>query len=117
MNNKEISIGSILLVVIFSALVIYMTFIFSPTKRDINNYYQVYLGGEKIGLIASKEELYDLINDEEKEIKEKYNVDKVYSPHGLEIHEVSTYNNNLMTAKEVYERIKDIDPFTIEVMK
>ena len=114
MEKEKISIGSITLIVLITLLIGYMTFIFEPRKKEIHEYYQVYLSGEKIGLIKSDEELYNLIDEEEKEIKEKYNVKKVFSPNGLEVHKVSTFNNNLMTAKEVYDRIKDIDPFTIE---
>ena len=96
------------------SLIVYLCLTFKPAERQIHNYYQVYLGGEKVGLIASKDELLDLIDKEQKEIKDKYNVDKVHSPNNLEIQEVSTYKTNLMTAKEVYDEIKDIDPFTIE---
>ena len=45
--------------------------------------YQVYLNGEKIGLIDSEEQLLDLIDREQSNIKKKYGVDKVYPPHGL----------------------------------
>ena len=45
--------------------------------------YQVYLDGEKIGLVESKDELYSLINKEQKEIKKEYNVNQVYPPKGF----------------------------------
>ena len=114
MNKKEISFGCIIFTVFLSILIIYMSLSFEPKKRQIHNLYQVYLGGEKIGLINSKEELYDLIDYVQKEIKEKYGVDKVFSPSGLEIHEIATYRDDIMTAREVYNEIKDTDPFTIE---
>ena len=114
MNKGEIKLGTVIFTVFMCLLVIYMSITFDPKKKTIHNYYQVYLGGEKIGLISSDKELYDLIDNEQQEIKDKYNVDKVYSPSGLEVREVSTYSSNLMTAKEVYDEIKDIDPFTIE---
>ena len=103
-----------LMIIILSVFVVYMTIVFQPTKRVIHSYYQVYLGGEKSGLIADKDELYDLIDHEQQEIKDKYNVDKVYSPFGLEVMNVATYSNNLKSAKDVYDEIKDLDPFTIE---
>ena len=114
MNKEKISISIILLALFLSALVIYMTVIFVPKKKEIHNYFQVYLGGEKIGLIKSDKELYNLIDEEQKDIKEKYKVDKVFSPSGLEVRPVATYNSNLMTAQEIYDEIKDLDPFTIE---
>lgn len=112
--NKGITYKGILLSLFLCIFVIYMSIIFKPISREIHSYYQVYLGGEKIGLIESDTELYNLIDKEQQSIKDKYNVDKVYSPAGLEIQKISTYNNNTMTAKEVYEEIKDLDPFTIE---
>ena len=114
MNKERISVSIILLALFLSALVIYMTVIFVPKKKEIHNYFQVYLGGEKIGLIKSDKELYNLIDEEQKDIKEKYKVDKVFSPSGLEVRPVATYNSNLMTAQEIYDEIKDLDPFTIE---
>lgn len=112
--NKESKAGGILFEILISALIIYSCLTFTPIKDDINNWYQVYLGGEKIGLIKSDKELYDLIDREQKDIKEKYNVDNVYSPSGLEIHPVSTYKTTYLTARQVYDEIKDIDPFTVE---
>ena len=114
MNKEKLSFGGIFICIVFSALVLYLCIIFEPISRTINNYYQVYLGGEKIGLIKSEKELYEIIDSEQQEIKDKYNVDKVYSPSGLEIQPVATYNNNLMTEEEIYHDIKDLDPFTIE---
>ena len=114
MNKKEYTIGNIILGIFLSAFVIYMCLSFEPKKREVHNYYQVYLGGEKIGLIASRDELFDLIDREQQEIKDKYKVDKVYSPSGLEVNEVSTYKTDLLTPQEVYDEIKDLDPFTIE---
>lgn len=114
MNNRRVSIGGIIFSILIIIFTIYMCLIFEPVKKTINNYYQVYLGGKKIGLIKSEDELYNLIDTEQKDIKEKYNVKNVYSPSGLEVHKVSTYNTNTLTAREVYNEIKDIDPFTIE---
>ena len=114
MNKEKMSFGTIFIGFLISTLVIFMCVVFEPTKRQIHNYYQVYLGGDKIGLIKSDDELYNLIDKEQQEIKDKYKVDKVYSPAGLEVQEVSTYSNKLMSAKEVYNEIKDLDPFTIE---
>ena len=114
MNKKKISIGSVLLGLLISAFTIYMCLTFEPLEREINDCYQVYLSGKKIGLIKSKEELYDLIDSEQQDVKDKYGVDKVHSPEGLEIQSIKTYRTNIMTAKEVYEKIKDIEPFTIE---
>ena len=113
MNNK-ISISGIIFGLLVSSLVIYMTLTFEPKKDKINEFYQVYLGGQKIGLINSKDELYNLIDKEQEGIKKKYNVDKVYPPEGLEVQKVLTYKTNLKTVEQIYDEINDIDPFTIE---
>lgn len=76
--------------------------------------YQVYLNGEKIGLINDSDELYNLINNEQKDIKEKYKVSKVYPPLGFEVEKYVTYDSDITTAKNIYEKIKNQDDFTIE---
>ena len=114
MNKEKISFAEILFGIVIISLIMYFSLTFKKTEREVNNYYQVYLGGEKIGLIKSEDNLYNLINNEQKEITEKYKVDKVFSPSRLEVQKVSTYQNNTMTEKEIYDEIKDIDPFTIE---
>lgn len=113
MNNK-ISISEIIFGLFVSLLVIYMTLTFEPKKDKINEFYQVYLGGQKIGLINSKDDLYNLIDKEQEGIKKKYNVDKVYPPEGLEVEKILTYKTNLKTSEQIYDEINDIDPFTIE---
>ena len=111
---NKVSIKVILFTVILSALIIYLCLDFDNDRSIVNEYYEVYLGGQKIGLITSSDELHNLIDEEQKDIKEKYKVDKVYPPSGLEIQSVLTYKKNLMTVQDIYNEIKDIDPFTIE---
>lgn len=114
MNKRKYSVSSILLGSFLCVLITYMCLTFKPINRTVNSFYQVYLGGNKIGLIRSKDELYNLIDEEQQEIKNYFKVNKVYPPSGLEVQSVLTYKDNVMTAKEVYNEIKDIDPFTIE---
>ena len=64
--------------------------------------YQVYLDGEKIGLIDSKDELYNLINKEQVEIKDEYQVDQVYPPKGFKLIKKNTYDNKITTVEKVY---------------
>lgn len=75
--------------------------------------YQVYLNNEKVGLIKDKEEFLNLVDAEQTEIKEKYGVDKVYPPNGLEIKKVYTYNEKIDSVNNVYNKIKNVEPFTI----
>lgn len=113
MNKKGKILGTIFCI-IMSALIFGMGFV---DKEDISNsvtLFQVYLNGKKIGLVASKQELYDLIDKEQEAIKQKYNVTKVYPPKGLEISAIKTYNQNVISAKDIYNIIKNEAPFTIE---
>lgn len=114
MNKEKISLGSILVGVFSISFILFMCLTFKPIERKINNCFQVYLGGKKIGIIKSEQELYDIIDNEQQEIKDLYNVSKVYSPSGLDVQSISTYRDDFMTAKEMYEKIKGIEPFTIE---
>lgn len=99
--------------IIFSALLFFVGMDTRVAGTPIE-VYQVYLNGNKIGLIASKDELLNLIDTEQSEIKDKYNVDKVYPPDGLDIKKVYTYNEDITDAVTIYNKIKDIEPFTIE---
>lgn len=76
--------------------------------------YQVYLDGEKIGLIDSKDQLYSLINQEQIDIKKKYDVDQVYPPKGFQIIKTNTYENELTTVENVYDTIKEEKQFTVK---
>ena len=76
--------------------------------------YLVYLNGEKVGLINDNKSLYDLINNEQQEIKNKYNVDNVYPPTGFEITEVNTYDEDFITVNNVYEKVAALNDFTIK---
>ena len=54
-----------------------------------------------------------MIDKEQTSIKEQYKVDKVYPPTGLNIEKIYTYNNNLSNTQDIYNQIKDAEPFTI----
>lgn len=76
--------------------------------------YQVYLDGQKIGLISDQEELLNMINEEQTDIKNKYGVDKVYPPNGFEIVKEKTYNESITSAENVYNKVKENGDFTIK---
>lgn len=76
--------------------------------------YQVYLDGKSIGLVNNRDELYNLINEEQSNIKEDYNVDQVYPPKGFEIESYLSYNNNVSSTNDIYDKIKNSKSFTIK---
>lgn len=120
--------GIILCTVLTIAVTILMTLSFLAEENyETENYssankqyrsaqaiYQIYLNGNKIGLINSKDELYNLINEEQKEIKNEYKVDQVYPPKGFQIVRKYTHDNQLSTVEEIYNIIKTDKAFTLK---
>jgi len=107
------SIAYIFAIILVSLLLILIGF----KRLNLSNpydVYQIYLNGEKIGVIENDEELLKLIDDTQNDIKEKFNVDKVYPPAGLEIVEFKTYKNNIKSAQAIYDIIKKKSTFTIK---
>lgn len=112
MKNKVKKKMSKILLVIVLAVTIPLLSAYSSSKPRI--LYRIYLKGESIGLIESKKELESYIDKKQNQIKEKFNVDKVYLPEDLDIEKEITFDNNISTIKEIYNKIKDISPFTIK---
>ncbi len=113
MNKKTIYKLGVFLVIL-TALI----FIMGIDRKTLNNgpitVYQVYLSGNKIGIIEDKDELYKLIDKEQEKIKKEYNVDKVYAPNDLEISKVVTYEGEVDDVKDVYKKVKETESFTIK---
>ncbi len=103
-----------LLILVIVSFVLFFVGMDTRVLGDPIEAYQVYLDGEKIGLISSKDELLSMIDTEQQELKEKYHASKVYPPNGLDIRKVYTYDNDIVTASSIYEGIKDEEPFTID---
>jgi len=76
--------------------------------------YRVYLNGKSIGIISSKDKLEEYINEEQKELREKYNVDMVYAPKSLYISKYESYDADVVSEEEIYKLIKDTEKFTIK---
>ncbi len=102
-------------------LLLSILFITGFTSRTTDNVvkevYQVYLDGEDIGVIESKEELELYIDKQQTALKRKYDVKNVYSPKGLEIKPYKTYDSKVESVRSVYNKIKDLKPFTIKGYK
>lgn len=104
---------TIIFILLLSSVVIFLGF---STKRNYQprTYYQVTLDGELVGNITSKRELERYISNTEKYIKEKFNIDEVYAPNGLEIKKIVSYNEKIMSVSDIYNLIQDKKPFTVK---
>lgn len=113
MNKKSIYWSSVFVIILTSLI-----FILGTDRKSYDSnpetVYQVYLNGQTIGVIENEEELHNLIDKEQKNLKKEYKVDKIYAPIGLEVTKLVTYNDELDNVKEVYNKIKDEEPFTVK---
>ena len=113
MNKRNKLITAILTLII--AVVLFLVGFTNKLYKDSASLkYQVYLDGETIGLISDTKELYALINHEQAELKDKYNVDQVYPPKGFEIEKYLSYDNSITSVNDVYNKIKDSKSFTVK---
>ena len=89
-NNTKWSFSSVCLVIFISLSVFLLGFNKSDNRIPMKAY-AVYLEGEKIGVISSKEEFENYINTKEQQLKDKYKVDTIYSPKGVEIKRIGLF--------------------------
>ena len=108
---KKFSISFMLLIILVGVFVLGFGYKATP---EPNNYYEVYLNDESLGIINSKDELEDYINKNGDYYKRKFNVDKVYSPKGLQIRKLTTYNGDVSSISKVYRKIAEKGKFTIK---
>ncbi len=100
----------LLLVIIMAITFPLLTAFTNSSPRTL---YRVYLKGKSIGLIESKTELENYIDKKQNQIKEKFDVDKVYLPQDLDIVKETTFDNNISSVEKIYKKIENISPFTI----
>lgn len=103
----------IILIVIISCIVVYFSNLGYKHVTQPSTYYNVYLDGEIIGVINSKEKLENYIDKQNNKYKKKFRVDRVYSPNGLDIEKNVTYDGKVDDIKKVYAIIQEKRPFTI----
>lgn len=109
MNNKLK-----LLVLITILLTTIFTTGFTNISKNPKTVYRVYLEGKSLGVIESKKSFENYIDKKQNEIKEKYKVDKVYTPAELDIVKEITFEKEVKSNKEIYDQIKNISSFTID---
>ena len=111
MKNK-LSTTMLLITILVSVSAFLLGFT-HPDKKIPVEAYNVYLDGEKIGVIESKEDFESYINQMENSIKILYDVENVYAPKGVEIKKVTTYSDLLNTNEEIYQKIVAAKKFTV----
>ena len=104
----------IIISLLVALIFILATGFITPKEESIKEVYNVYLDGNLIGAIKSKSALERYIDKEQKELKEEFDVDKVYKPNGLDIQKCLTYNGKILSEKEIYKKIKKKKSFTIK---
>lgn len=96
-------------------IILISIFLSSGYKKSTEprTYYEVYLDGKVIGTINSKEELENYIDKQNDKYKNQFGVDRVYSPTGLSVEKVLTYNSQISSVASIYAKIQSEKPFTI----
>jgi len=112
--SKIKSIIPILISLLVAFLIISISSFMTPKDDKIKEVYNVYLDGKLLGTINSKDALEKYIDNEQKELKKDFNVDKVYKPNGLDIEKCLTHNAKVLTEKQIYNKIKEKTSFTIK---
>ena len=87
---------------------------FTTKSKEPYEVYRIYLKGKSLGFVESKKELEKYIDKKQESVKKKYKVSKVYVPEELDIIKEVTFNEKISSVKSIYEKIKDIEPFTID---
>ena len=105
---------SLVLVTILLSTAVFLLGFNNKENLEPSTFYQIYLDDQILGVIKSKASLEKYIDEKGNSIKEKYNVDTVYPPNGLEIRKITTYNGKFDDIKAVYKKIEKLKPFTIE---
>ena len=113
MKSKS-TISIILVTIIMSVLCIFLLGFKLTTNKTPYELYNVYLEGKKIGVVKSKEEFEQYVNEQEEYLKEKYNVDKIYTPKGVEIKKVITYSDKYDSNNAIYNELVKEQNFTIK---
>ena len=108
-----------ILTIIITIILAIVMFYFQLVKAGDNNkepntYYNVYLDGELLGSIKSKQELEKYIDNQNEEYKKQYNVDTIYAPNGLDIKADVVYNDKIEPVEKIYKKILNKKPFTIK---
>ena len=85
MKNSNNSFFGLIMFTIFLCFFAFLLGFHKSINSEPMVVYSVYLDGSAIGTLASRDSFEDFINDKEEELKEKYNVDTVYTVYDYQI--------------------------------
>ena len=112
MHNKwTVSIIFTITILILSIFILGFKLTSNKIPHDV---YIVYVDGQKIGVVKSKEEFEAYINAQEDKLKEKYKVSKIYTPKGVEIKKEVTYKDHFDSYESIYNMLVNKHNFTIK---
>ena len=100
MKNIKAYIPFVIALIISAGII----FLYQVTRVEAKNpkeVYKVYLDGEYLGAIRSKKALERYIDNEQKALKEEYDVKKVYIPNGIDIEKTITFKGEIMSEKTI----------------
>lgn len=83
-------------------------------NKTPNELYTVYLSGKKIGVVKSGDDFNEYINLQEEKLKNKYEVDTIYAPKGVEIKKVLTYDSDYDSNEKIYNLLVSSESFTVK---
>ena len=104
----------VIISILVSVVIVVFIGIKDTNSKSPKELYKVYIDGNLVGAISSKRSLEDYINNEQKNLKEEYEVSNVYIPNGIDIEKTTTYDGEVLSEKEIYKKIKEKKSFTIK---
>ena len=94
--NKTKTYIYVFISILLSLFIIVLANNFKSNEVYPNEVYKVYIDGKFIGAIKSKKALEEYIDKEQQNLKEEYDVKKVYIPNGIDIEKSLTYDGKLI---------------------
>ena len=110
-NKWTFSIIATIVLLISSIFLVGFKLVNNKTPHEL---FAVYLDGAKIGVVKSKEKFDAYINAKEDQLREKYNVSKIYTPKGVEIKKIITYSSEYDTDESIYNLLVKKQNFTVK---
>ncbi|MGI6330030.1 MAG: LysM peptidoglycan-binding domain-containing M23 family metallopeptidase [Bacilli bacterium] len=114
MGKVKIIMTVLMTMMLSFILILFFNFSDQVVSARPQELYKVYLDGLEIGIIKSKGTLENYIDKQQSAAKKKYGVDFIYPPNNLYIDKFVSYDEKILTEAEVYEKIKEISPFTVK---